>query len=270
MYPNKMGKVKINDADCKQCTKCKTVKRLTEYRKDVSKKDGRKAQCKDCQAVRTNDKCERLPGTSRVHNKTFTEVIIEMEQLLNEGNVVSLNGLIKLNDKDEFEEYRSRGQFFNIKQLHSYTASMEQSSDMDEMYFTGNISYEVDPLKRVVRSKKGDGTTFLHTINEYEGKHCYIPSENQCFIKCYNWLTNQNNSEIYNEFVYREHGDASKQVNPFIMSNAKFERFNNYFNDSVQIIIPPIDIRILKPQCLCINMYIIFIIHPIVALVIIV
>ena len=158
---------------------------------------------------------------------------------MKKGYVVKLEGQIKLTDSEEYKEYISKNYFSSIAQLESYVNAIEMSSDIDEMFFFGKIRYGMDKFKKVNRSKRGDGTTFQYSIKEYKGKYCYIPTENQCFLKCYKYL-NRDESKIFKEGIetlYKEfcqQENKEKKVQSFIMSNAKFTRFNNFMEDKVR------------------------------------
>lgn len=192
-----------------------------------------------------------FPYSIDCNNQSFSDVVQQIGNLLNEGYIVKLEGQIKLTNSTEYQEYRPRSKtyFASTNQLRSYINSLEESSDMNDMFFIGKIKYGIDKFKKVNKSKRGDGTTFQYSIKEYEGKYCYIPTENQCFLKCYKWLKSDDNNHLdkcheegidkcYKEFCYKENDNKEQKVQSFIMSNAKFTRFNTFTKDKVQYFNP--------------------------------
>lgn len=178
-----------------------------------------------------------FPYSINFNEETFFNVTEKIKTLLNEGYVVKLEGRIKLNGEKEFKDYNSKKYFASIRQLEAYINAIEDSSDMEEMFFTGSMKYGIDKFKKVNKSKRGDGSSFQYSIKEYEGKYCYIPTENQCFLKCYKWLNDDNQEKdidkLYKEFCFKENNNSEKNRS-FIMSNTKFSRFNTFMEDKVQ------------------------------------
>ena len=188
-----------------------------------------------------------FPYSININKDTYSNVMQQIGNLLNEGYIVKLEGQIKLQKSSEYQEYKSKSKeyFASIKQLNTYINSIETSSDINEMYFIGKMKYGIDKFKKVNKSKKGDGTTFQYSINEYEGKYCYIPTENHCFLKCYMCLNRDRNNKLekcteegintlYKDFCFIENSGKDKKVQTFIMSNTKFTRFNEFMKDNVQ------------------------------------
>ena len=49
----------------------------------------------------------------------------------------------------------------------------------------------MEQFDKVNRSDYGKGSNHLFDIEEYNGKNCYIPTGQNCFLKCINYLTQE-------------------------------------------------------------------------------
>jgi 5-methylcytosine-specific restriction endonuclease McrA len=59
--PAKRGHVYIGEVECKECSKCKTIKPITEYPKDNGKWDGLYPYCKQCKSERDKKVYQKNP-----------------------------------------------------------------------------------------------------------------------------------------------------------------------------------------------------------------
>ena len=89
-----------------------------------------------------------FPYSINFNEETFFNVMEKIKTLLNEGYIVKLEGRIKLSGEKEYRNYNSKTYFASIRQLEAYINSIEDSSDMDEMFFTGSMKYGIDKFKK--------------------------------------------------------------------------------------------------------------------------
>ena len=73
--------------------------------------------------------------------------------------------------------------------------------DHPSIYYTGYIYRYFRNFKRVTRSDHGKSANELYDILKYEGRNCYIPSGNSCFLKCINKIFKKNFSMEYFVFI---------------------------------------------------------------------
>ena len=78
---------------------------------------------------------------------------------------------------------------------------LDKYVDHPSIYYTGKVYSYFRSFKRVNRSEHGTGASELNNILEYEGKNCYIPSGNGCFLKCINYIFNKDFSMKYFVFI---------------------------------------------------------------------
>ena len=52
-----------------------------------------------------------------------------------------------------------------------------------------------------MRSNYGKGSNHLFDIQEFFGTNCYIPTGNNCFVKCINYLTGKDYTQQYLDFI---------------------------------------------------------------------
>ena len=78
---------------------------------------------------------------------------------------------------------------------------LDKYDDHPSIYYTGNIYRYFKNFKRVNRSEHGRGANEFNIIEEYNGKNCYIPDGNGCFLKCINYIFNKDFNKEYFEFI---------------------------------------------------------------------
>ena len=78
---------------------------------------------------------------------------------------------------------------------------LDKYDDHPSIYYTGSIYRYFRNFKRVNRSEYGRGANEFNNILEYEGKNCYIPSGNGCFLKCINNIFDKDFSIEFFEFI---------------------------------------------------------------------
>ena len=59
-------------------------------------------------------------------------------------------------------------------------------------------------FKKVNRSQYGNGCDFKQKIFEYRGNNCFIPTKRFCFVKSNNFLTGQEYTQQYLDFIRSE------------------------------------------------------------------
>src|SRR5438093_13594162 len=68
----------------------------------------------------------------------------------------------------------------------AYRNSFNKKSDEDAYIFIGVVCYAKTSFKMLIRSQYGKGSNFMFNIIEFTGQYCYIPTGENCFIKCVN------------------------------------------------------------------------------------
>ena len=123
--------------------------------------------------------------------------------------------------------------FRNISDYEAYINSIDEGYDADDAIFNGYI-YKLDTpqFNEVNRSQYGNGCNFDKIIIEYRGNNCFIPTKGYCFVKCINFLTGQDYTEQYLDFIRNEkrrsHIMTMARIQPFCRAN----NFNlGYYNN---------------------------------------
>ena len=141
---------------------------------------------------------------------------MKLEKKMKESKGFDLVGNIKINGISKKTNMRFR----SVKDFESYIEKIDDHYDGDEVIFTGDsIEYDVPEFKPVKRSNYGKGTNYLADIEEFHGDKCFIPSGNNCFLKCINYLTSKDYKNEYFEFIRNE--DRRKNV----MTSARVQPF---------------------------------------------
>ena len=78
---------------------------------------------------------------------------------------------------------------------------IDKYDDHPSIYYTGNIYRHFRNFTRVTRSEHGRGANEFNNILEYEGRNCFIPSGNGCFLKCINYIFEKDFSRECFEFI---------------------------------------------------------------------
>ena len=95
--------------------------------------------------------------------------------------------------------------FENVDNYEAYIISIDQDYDSEEAIFNGYI-YKLDTpqFNKVNRSQYGNGCSFDKKFIEYRGKKCFIPTKQNCFVKCNNYLTGQHYKRENVDFIRNE------------------------------------------------------------------
>ena len=73
------------------------------------------------------------------------------------------------------------------------------------LIFEGDLYIiEKEEFNKINRSDYGKGSNHLYDILEYHGKNCYIPTGQNCFLKCINYLTGKDYKKEYFQFINSE------------------------------------------------------------------
>ena len=117
-------------------------------------------------------------------------------------NGLFTNGYFTLGDSDDDGEIDTNRFFKDSDELEKFIDKiLDKYDDHPSMYYTGKIYRYLGNFKRINRSEHGRGANEYNNIQEYEGKNCYIPSGNGCFLKCINYIFNKNFSTDCFEFI---------------------------------------------------------------------
>jgi len=164
-----------------------------------------------------------------VLEELITEKLEEGFQVRIIGKFFNADGSLRF---DNFEQT-----FHSLRQLEFYLNLSQRDSELSNWYFSGELQYkERDQEWTIVkRSQRGQGISSVFTIEEYKGENCYIPSEDMCFIKCYNYLMNHNEEERttfedkFKSFLFEERKESRG-----VMTLARISKFNKVIGSYLQ------------------------------------
>ena len=88
---------------------------------------------------------------------------------------------------------------------------------------------EKEEFNKVNRSDFGRGSNHLYDILEYHGQNCYIPTGQNFFLKCINYLTGKDYKNEYFEFINSE----GRRKN--VMTLARIQPFCKKYNINIGI-----------------------------------
>ena len=143
-----------------------------------------------------------------------TSLIEDIEKLL---NGFFTNGYFTLGDEGEIDTIRF---FKDSEELAKFIDKLlDKYDDHPSIYYTGGIYRYFRNFKRVNRSEYGRGADEFNNILEYEGKNCYIPSGNGCFLKCVIYIFDKDFSIEYFEFI------KSYKRRPNVMARCRIPEF---------------------------------------------
>ena len=126
----------------------------------------------------------------------INNLIEDMEKL---KNGFFTNGYFTLGEEGEIDTNRF---FKDSNELAKFIDKiLYKYDDHPSIYYTGNIYRYFRNFKRVNRSEHGRGANEFNNIEEYNGKNCYIPDGNGCFLKCINYIFNKDFNKEYFEFI---------------------------------------------------------------------
>ena len=132
-----------------------------------------------------------------IYNQVPINSLIEDMQKLTNGFFT--NGYFSLGDDGEIDTNRF---FKNSDELAKFIDKiLDKYDDYTSIYYTGKIYRYFRHFKRVNRSEHGKGGNEFNIIQEYEGKNCYIPNGNGCFLKRINYIFNKDFSTECFEFI---------------------------------------------------------------------
>ena len=132
-----------------------------------------------------------------IHNQVPVNTLIEDTEKLENGFFT--NGYFTLGEEGEIDTNRF---FKDSNELAKFIDKiLDKYDDHPSIYYTGNIYRYFKNFKRVNRSEHGRGAKEFNNIEEYNGKNCYIPDGNGCFLKCINYIFNKDFNKEYFEFI---------------------------------------------------------------------
>ena len=132
-----------------------------------------------------------------IYNQVPVNTLIEDTEKLKNGFFT--NGYFTLGEEGEIDTNRF---FKDSSELAKFIdKTLDKYDDHPSIYYTGNIYRFFKNFKRVNRSEHGRGANEFNNIEEYNGKNCYIPDGNGCFLKCINYIFNKDFNKEYFEFI---------------------------------------------------------------------
>ena len=150
-----------------------------------------------------------------IYNQVPINILVEDMEKIKNG--VFTNGYFTLGEEGEIDTNRF---FKNSDELAKFIDKiLDRYDDHPSIYYTGNIYRYFRNFKRKNRSDHGRGANEFNNIEEYEGKNCYIPSGNGCFLKCINYIFDKDFSIVYLEFI------KSYKRRPNVMARCRIPEF---------------------------------------------
>ena len=150
-----------------------------------------------------------------LYNQVPINTLIEDMEKLKNGFFT--NGYFTLGEEGEIDTNRF---FKDSDELAKFIDKiLDKYDDHPSIYYTGNIDRYFRNYKRINRSEHGRGANEFNNIEEYNGKNCYIPSGNGCFLKCINYIFDKDFSIEYFEFI------KSYKRRPNVMSRCRIPEF---------------------------------------------
>ena len=160
------------------------------------------------------------------------------------------NGYFTLGEEGEIDTNRF---FKNSDELAELIDKiLDKNDDYPSIYYTGNIYRFFRNFKRVNRSDHGRGADELYDIEENEGNNCYIPSGNGCFLKCINYIFDEDFSTEYFEFI------KSYKRRKNVMTQCRIPQFCKRYKIDVGIYIlnsERISPQTVKQKNICVYIY---------------
>ena len=158
------------------------------------------------------------------NQEPINNLIEDMEKL---KNGFFTNGYFTLGEEGEIDTNRF---FKDSNELAKFIDKiLDKYDDHPSIYYTGNIYRYFKNCKRINRSEHGRGANEFNNIEEYNGKNCYIPSGNGCFLKCINYIFKRDFSIEYFEFI------KSYKRRPNVMSRCRIPEFCNRYKIDIGI-----------------------------------
>ena len=152
-----------------------------------------------------------------IYNQVPINTLLEDMEKLKNGFFT--NGYFTLGEEGKIDTNRF---FKNSDELAKFVDKiLDKYDDHPSIYYTGNIYRYFRNFKRVNRSEHGRGANEFNNIEEYEGKNCYIPNGNGCFLKCINYIFDKDFSIEYFEFI------KSYKRRPNLVSRCRIPEFCN-------------------------------------------
>ena len=151
-----------------------------------------------------------------IYNQVPINILIEDMEKLENGFFT--NGYFILGEEGETDTNRF---FKNSDELANFIDKkiLDKYDDHPSIYYTGNIYRYFRNFKLANRSDHGRGANEFNNIEEYEGDRCYIPSGNGCFLKCINYIFDEDFSIEYFEFI------KSYKRRPNVMARCRIPEF---------------------------------------------
>ena len=214
----RINKLNISKTDLEN--KIQALKQIISHVEDV--KGGVKLKIKELKKKIENlpvenpfdftDYVEKQKEENEIDLGLFLELAEENKIIYNQAPVITLiedmkklkngfftNGYFTLGEDGEIDTNRF---FKDSDELAKFIDKiLDKYDDHPSIYYTGNIHRYFKNYKRINRSEHGRGTNEFNNIEEYNGKNCYIPSGNGCFLKCINYIFDKDFSIEYFEFI---------------------------------------------------------------------
>ena len=183
-----------------------------------------------------------------IYNQIPINTLIEDMEKLKNGFFT--NGYFHLGDEGEIDTNRF---FKDSDELAKFIDKiLDKYDDHPSIYYTGNIYRYFRNYKRIIRSEHGRRANEFNNNLEYEGKNCYIPSGNGCFLKFINYIFKRDFSIEYFEFI------KSYKRRPNVMPRCRIPEFCKRYKIDIGIydlnngrILP----RTVKQKNICVYIY---------------
>ena len=160
-----------------------------------------------------------------IYNQTPVNTLLEDMEKLKNGFFT--NGYFSLGEEGEIDTNRFIKDSDELAKF--IDKILDKYDNHPSIYYTGNIYRYFRNFKRVNKLEYGRGANEFNNILEYEGKNCYIPSGNGCFLKCTNYIFDKDFSIEYFEFI------KSYKRRPNVMARCRIPEFCKRYKKDIGI-----------------------------------
>ena len=128
----------------------------------------------------------------------------------------------ELSNADHIRQTHIR--LITITDYELYFNAIDQDHESGDAIINGyNYKINTPQFTLVHRSKYGNSCDFKHQFFEYPGNNCYIRTKRYCFVKCINFITDEDYKQQYLGFIRKERTLSNimtkARIQPFCRAN---------------------------------------------------
>ena len=170
------------------------------------------------------DKPDKLESPLRELNKVevFRKKLHEIKQKILSYYVGAFEMVGNIKVGDQMRPTNNR--FRNFDDFESYINSIDEEYDAEDAIFNGYIyKIKTPQFNKLKKSQYGIGCDLKHEIFEYRRNNFYIPNKGYCYVKCINYITDQDCKQQYVDFIRNEKRRSKimtkARIQPFCRAN---------------------------------------------------